>query len=232
MKLVASWLPGGEAQLNEIPVKGEEQMLELERLESETQATFSQYAFMRLCRALLTVERINKALGFVKGKEVWDNFVVTEKGGAKEFLWPAETFERDFDLTREQVFLNNFKSSDTAIAEIELEKFVKETVNPGMVKVQDSSIKRLRQRPLLMLYWRLRGTIKAINAPQGEVVLDWSLAKQAEVLDALSEVAGKQDFDAMLPKAAPKPLDMGDLKPKTASDVEGKSSPPKGGSTA
>lgn len=221
MQFKARWL-SEPIELAEMPLKGIRETKAIDLKVAELHSMQTKLRFISFGMGILAAQRILKALGAKKAKESWDDYILTDFDGAKEFIWPQEKFEENLKETAEKMLLQNLGAGTYEDA-AEILKAKEAEIGVQVKGIDKSMIEAIAQKPLLNLYWRLKASgVKTIQTAHGPVDLDWSEAAKAATMDALSEVATETDLKALQGERK-RPFDMEELRALEPAEVEGKS---------
>lgn len=222
--LKAQWLPDGQIELAQLPFKAERELREVSEKTAQVEAVYTKYIYLNLTQAIYATCKILTSAGAAEAKQSWDNHMVIEFPGDASFIWPAEKFEENLGAWRDRILFRQLRATDLEDAKTKIDEFTKNLAEEAK-GIDEKAIAMIGRRQLLLLYWHLRGTgLKEFKTPSGMVAIDWALEKKEAVIEVLSEVAGKDDLEALTKKKVG-PRTMEDYAPLEVADVLGKSSP-------
>lgn len=227
----AAWLPGGEVELEDIPLAGEREMRKLALKDAEFLASLDQERVLKYREAVFKADRAVTAGRAGPAKDAWDAFAQVWWPHDASLRWTAEEFPKAIAVARDAIVA---QTDASGLEDAEAKLTAEATALYERLKAfgEDTWL-RLRERGATALTWRLwaSGVRKVVTAA-GDIPLDWPKpgdpdgpAKRAAIVEVVLSVVSQAQLDSLAPAPKPRPLDREDLKPQTAADVEGKSVP-------
>lgn len=225
--LAAKWLPGGSVELAPMPYLGQHELTQLSEREAEVKSILARQIFLKFGTAILAAEKTLKGFDARQAKESWDDYILLEFGDIPLLRWDEEVFADNLRIQKERFLFRQLRCSTDEEAKAALSSEAA-SLAEAIGRMDKGALKDLGGRPLLALYWRLRGSgITQILTPGGPMDIDWSLERKDAALALLGQVTGPEDPALKVLWERPsKPFDMEALKPHTAADVLGKAETP------
>ena len=232
MPVKVKWLwlnDGEEITLPDLPIKGQEEILELARKQVDYEALLTRIREVHLAQVITITKKILDKYGVEKTKQAFDATIQSKFPDlVLQLTWQPEEFKENLDSWVDSFLLRRNHYKDVAEAEVKLEEratLLGKEVDEMRKKGTDFALVRIHTQ-MLEVYWRLKNSPhRAFKGPSGAFSLSFKRDDRAADLDALKEVVTDDDLAQMHPKRDAKPLDMEDLYGKSSEVVLGNSNP-------